>query len=342
MGYYSRLSKSFEGALRLPLTDSSKYILISDCHRGVGTSNDNFLKNQNLYFAALKHYYKMGYTYIELGDGDELWENRSMEQIIEAHSNVFWLLALFREQNRLYMLYGNHDMVKKDSRYISKSCSTYRCSLEDNGHGEITSLFPNMTFYSGIILEMIDSPCKHLSCNRTNNICLSHSNRSSTDEISTDKVPGDKVPGDKTPADKTPADIFLTHGHQTDLLNSGLWRLSRFLVRYLWKPLEHFGVLDPTSAAKNYTRKHKAEQRLAHWAKSENHILITGHTHRPALSEEDACYYNSGSCVHPRCITCLEIEHMKIRLVKWTLSTRPDMSLYVSREILSGPVSLFP
>ena len=69
MSYYSRLSKSFEGALRLPLTDRSKYILISDCHRGTGSSNDNFLKNQNLYFAALQHYYRMGYTYIELEIG---------------------------------------------------------------------------------------------------------------------------------------------------------------------------------------------------------------------------------------------------------------------------------
>ena len=44
MGYYSRISKSFEGALRLPLTERSKYVLISDCHRGIGNSNDNFLK----------------------------------------------------------------------------------------------------------------------------------------------------------------------------------------------------------------------------------------------------------------------------------------------------------
>lgn len=298
MSYYSRLTKSFEGALHLPLREYSKYVLISDCHRGTGTSNDNFLKNQNLYFAALQHYYKQGYTYIELGDGDELWENRSMEQITETHSNVFWLLTLFHRQNRLYMLYGNHDMVKKYTRYTSKSCSTYHCSLEDNGHGEQTSLFPNMPFYSGIILE--------------------------------------------TEHPSVPMNVYLTHGHQTDIFNSVLWRLSRFLVRYLWKPLEHFGILDPTSAAKNYTRKHKAEQRLHHWAESENHILITGHTHRPALSPEDSYYYNSGSCVHPRCITCLEIQHMTIRLVKWTLSTRPDMSLYVSREILSGPVPLFP
>lgn len=82
MSYYSRLNQSFEGALRLPLNYYTKYVLISDCHRGVGNSNDNFLKNQNLYFAALQHYYKMGFIYIELGDGDELWENRSMKQII--------------------------------------------------------------------------------------------------------------------------------------------------------------------------------------------------------------------------------------------------------------------
>lgn len=294
MGYYSRLTKSFEGALRLPLTDHSRYVLISDCHRGTGTSNDNFLKNQNLYFAALQFYYRMGYTYIELGDGDELWENRNMEQIIETHSNVFWLLSLFREQGRLYMLYGNHDMVKKHARYTQKNCSAYHCSYDIPSH-EKQPLFPNMTFHCGIILENTASPAHN---------------------------------------------IYLTHGHQSDLFNSSLWRFSRFLVRYLWKPLERFGVLDPTSAAKNYTRKHKTEQRLHHWAERENHILITGHTHRPTLNENDRYYYNSGSCVHPRCITCLEIEGKRIRLVKWTLATRPDMSLYVSREILAGPALL--
>lgn len=314
MGYYSRLSESFEGALRLPLTDRSKYVLISDCHRGTGTSNDNFLKNQNLYFAALQHYYQMGYTYIELGDGDELWENRSMEQIKETHSNVFWLLTLFREQERLYMLYGNHDMVKKNSRYTSRSCSSYRCCSEDKSYWEKQPLFPGMTFYSGIILE---------ACSQVIKLYYDRANKNARNTMKGNM--------------KLPKDIYLTHGHQTELFNSVLWRYSRFLVRYLWKPLERFGVLDPTSAAKNYTRKHKAEQRLHHWAEKENHVLITGHTHRPTLSVNDIYYYNSGSCVHPRCITCLEIEHMKISLVKWTINTRPDMTLYVAREVLSGP-----
>lgn len=296
MSYYSRLKKSFTGALRLPLNHSTRYVLVSDCHRGVGTSNDNFLKNQNLYSAALQHYYRSGFTYIELGDGDELWENRSMRHIIEAHSDIFQLLSRFHSQGRLYMLYGNHDMIKKDRHYTVKNCAAYPCCCGNNPHLDNQPLLPDIKFHSGIILE---------------NTCS-----------------------------ETAKDIYLTHGHQTDLFNSTLWRVSRFLVRYVWKPMEHFGVLDPTSAAKNYTRKEKTEQRLHHFAKKEELILITGHTHRPTLSEDDLSYCNSGSCVHPYSITCLEIECLRISLVKWVLETRPDMSLYVARKVLSGPVTL--
>ena len=296
MSCKSRLDQSFEGAPRLPLNRCSKYVLISDCHRGIGTTNDNFLKNQHLYFAALQYYYQAGYTYIELGDGDELWENRSLGQIIETHGNVFELLSRFQSQNRLYMLYGNHDIVKQSSRYTHKNCTAFPCGWGNNPHREQKPLLPNIQFYPGIILE---------------NDAFPHARN-----------------------------VYLTHGHQADFLNSALWPLSRFLVRYVWKPLERYGVLDPTSAAKNYTRKHKTELRLQRYALEKDITLITGHTHRPALSRDDPSYYNSGSCVHPRCITCLEIENMQICLVKWMMTVYPDMSLYVARKLLSGPVPL--
>ena len=73
MDYLKRISKVFEGAYEIPLYNDSKIVLMSDCHRGAGDWSDNFLKNQNIYFSALMNYYKEGYTYIELGDGDELW-----------------------------------------------------------------------------------------------------------------------------------------------------------------------------------------------------------------------------------------------------------------------------
>lgn len=284
MSYTSRLTRAFRNAPVLPLGPCSRYVLFSDCHRGNGTWGDNFLKNQNLYFTALKHYYAQGYTYIELGDGDELWENRRMSQIIEIHNNMFWLLSLFYRQGRLYLLYGNHDMEKKRPGYSNQVCATYFCTDSQCQQ----PLFPGLTFYEGIILEQ---------CNRKQR-------------------------------------LYLTHGHQADPLNSTFWKLSRFLVRYLWQPLEHFGMLDPTSAAKNYTHKDRVEQRLSDYAAKSGDILITGHTHRPRLSA-DAPYFNTGSCVHPRCITCLEIVGDKITLAKWACDTRKDNTLYVNREVLS-------
>lgn len=297
MSTFSRLDRAFQNAPILPLTNRSRYVLMSDCHRGIGTSSDNFLKNQHLYFAALEHYYRLGFTYIELGDGDELWENRSMKTIIDIHSNVFWLFKQFYQENRLYLLYGNHDIIKRKKGYPAKSCDTYFCTQSQ----QMQPLFPSLTFYEGIILT-------------------------------TDLLPGSR----------SHVSLYLTHGHQASLLNSTLWPLSRFLVRYIWRPLENLGILDPTSAAKNYHVKNKSETRLNQWAQDHRRILITGHTHRPILPEDPAYYYNTGSCVHPRCITCIEIERGLMTLVKWSMNARSDSTLYVAREIISGPVSLFP
>ena len=87
-----------------------------------------------------------------------------------------------------------------------------------------------------------------------------------------------------------PCQIFLTHGHQADILNDSFWRLSRFLVRYLWRPLELIGIRDPTSAAKNSERKSKVERRLASWSDKNNQMIITGHTHRPVFPKPEKYY----------------------------------------------------
>lgn len=285
MGYRKRLDKSFESAPVLPLCPNSHYVLFSDCHRGNGTHNDNFLKNQHLYFAALKYYYRQGFTYIELGDGDELWENRHIEQIKEIHGNVFWQLSLFERKKRLYMIYGNHDMVKQNLCYCRENYSTYFCTSTQ----QMEPLFTNIKFHAGIILRTTGSG----------------------------------------------SDIYLTHGHQASLLNSSLWKLGRFLVRYLWKPLEQIGVLDPTSAAKNYSIKDRTEQKLSTWAQENRHILITGHTHRPMLPPTPALYLNTGSCIHPRCITCIELTGREAVLVKWHMGTREDGAFYLERTVLA-------
>lgn len=299
-GCERRLDKSFRNAPVLPLYPHSRIVLISDCHRGVGNANDNFLKNRHLYFAALRYYYANRFIYIELGDGEELWENRSLAAIREIHSDVFWLLSLFQKENRLYMLYGNHDHVMKNNRE-----------------------FPH---HEGMVLKIC----------RTVPQGVARSDRNSRNA----GRPGNGVSGSVENSPRC-LELYLTHGHQADVLNSTLWKLSRFLVRYLWKPLEQMGVLDPTSAAKNYNHRQRSEKRLSAWAVKKNCYLITGHTHRPMLGDAGTRYFNTGSCVHPQCITCIEIEDGNISLVKWNVETRQDRSLFVAREVLAGPLSLF-
>ncbi len=125
MNSLKRLSRVFKSAERLPFDNSSKIILMSDCHRGDGSHADEFLKNENLYLSALNHYYNEGYTYIEIGDGDELWENKKLSDIIKAHPDVFQLLRKFYLEKRLHFIYGNHDMVKRNAKYAAENLYKY-------------------------------------------------------------------------------------------------------------------------------------------------------------------------------------------------------------------------
>lgn len=289
MKAHERISQAFEHPLRLPLNDHSRYILFSDCHRGCGNAGDNFMKNEFLYLAALHHYFQKNFTYLELGDGDELWENRSFRKIKDVHPQSFSTIAEYYQEGRMYAVYGNHDIVKRNPAYLRKNFRTWRCEQ----HRE-HALCPGITFYSGIILQ--DAHKKK--------------------------------------------DICLTHGHQADLLNSTLWPLSRFLVRYIWRPLEKLGIPDPTSAAKNNTRKEHSEKLLTDWAVKNNRLLITGHTHRPMIGTKEAPYCNTGSCVHPAGITGIEIQNRCITLVKWSIGTRDDLSLYAMREVLGETICI--
>ena len=281
MSYIKRLDHAFKNAPVLPLTPYTKYVFFSDYHRGIGNNNDNFLKNKNNYLAALQYYYRTGFCYIEVGDGDELWENHELSRIIEIHKDVFRLLSYFHEAGRLYMLYGNHDMVKKS----------------------LAPIFENFKFYEGIVLS----------------------------------------------SKELPLSLHVTHGHQADLFNSVFWRIAEFLVRYLWTPLEHLGFSDPTSAAKNNTKKEKIENRFISYAKSSGCLLLAGHTHRPMFGSTEIPYYNCGSCVHPGAITCIELNGFQISLVKWYDSTKPNgyfgniytryppaYPVYIAKEVLAS------
>jgi len=144
-----RFSRAYRSAKRIPFDDDSKFIIFSDCHRGDNSFADDFANNRNTYFHALSHYYKEGFTYCELGDGDELWENLEFESIFEAHMNVYMLMKKFYAEDRLHRVVGNHDFAFKNKRYIEKHLHSYF----DKITGQDVPLFPGIDFCEGLVLE---------------------------------------------------------------------------------------------------------------------------------------------------------------------------------------------
>jgi len=288
MSVASRLNEVFQSAQEIPFDDSSRLVFFSDCHRGDNSWADNFAKNQSLFFYALEHYFDEGFTYFELGDGDELFENTRFADIRYAHSHIFWRMREFYKAGRFHMVYGNHDRERADPKVVAKTLFTY----VDDRTGQVEPLFDGIQPQEGLILKHNPSGGK----------------------------------------------IFLVHGYEGDTINDQFWKLGRFLGRVVWRPLQLLGVDDPTSPAKNFRKRDTLEAEYEAWIKDKNQPMIFGHTHRPSFaSAGDPPYFNDGSCVHPRCITGIEIDRGQIQLVKWSLTTDKKGYLQVARDILAGP-----
>ncbi|MBC8391646.1 MAG: hypothetical protein H8E17_03635 [Deltaproteobacteria bacterium] len=118
--------------------------------------------------------------------------------------------------------------------------------------------------------------------------------------------------------------------------------------------MQRLGFKDPTRAANNPGRSNDIDQRLHDWAIHNEKgidVIIAGHTHRPvyenlSLTERrqldsgrgtaniqkkgpDPAYYNTGSCVHPRCITGIEItlgqdKRPEFTLIKWAFTAQAE------------------
>ncbi len=149
MSSKTRLDRAYQNAKVISFDNSSKFILFSDCHRGDNSIADDFANNRNIYFHALKHYFKEGYHYFELGDGDELWENLTFKSLFEAHKNVYLLLKNFHTNNRFHVIWGNHDMVYRNPAYVKKHLSSYFEPIS----GKDVELFKNIQYHEGIILK---------------------------------------------------------------------------------------------------------------------------------------------------------------------------------------------
>lgn len=283
----------------IDFNESSKIILFSDCHRGDNGWADDFALNKNLFHYALYYYNKNGYTYIEVGDGDELWEN-PFHKVWDAHLPIFELMQKYFDtnplNNRLHLIYGNHDRKKEDPGYIRNSLQALN-ETSPECSDPCRLFFEQIQYHEGLVL-------RHM---------------------------------------KTGSRILVIHGHQGDPLCDQFAWFSEFLVRFLWKYLQQIiGFKDPTSPANNRSKRMKINKNIRTWLeKNPGTAIIIGHTHEPYLAEAgEAPYFNTGSCVHPRHITGIEIVSDRISLVRWGISADKESRLYVKRETIGEPVQI--
>ena len=301
---------TLERIRRLTLTPGMKLVCMSDMHRGDGSGADDFAQNSLIYRCALEHYLESGFSYVELGDAEELWENDNFDQIYIAHTSVYELLAKFHDtdpaKTRYLKVWGNHDLYWQDNEAV------YR------------TLFPGIEVHEGIVLEMGANNGDEEGCGGA---------------------------------------ILLIHGHQADPKCSGeMAVVSKFFVHNFWPDLQRVGIKDPTRAALNPGLCNEVDKRLHEWANHNDQgiaAIIAGHTHRAvfenlSLTEQrymeskvrtdgikfkhqpDRSYFNTGSCVHPLCITGIEITVENgpcLRLVKWGQATEGN-ALTIQRTVL--------
>lgn len=98
---------------------TDKFIIFSDHHKGNKDHGDDFANNEPNYMAALEYYLINNFTYINLGDSEELWKY-SPEQVISKNINALRAEAKFQQLNRYHKTFGNHDITWKNKLDVNR------------------------------------------------------------------------------------------------------------------------------------------------------------------------------------------------------------------------------
>ncbi|MDR1695696.1 MAG: hypothetical protein LBR69_03590 [Endomicrobium sp.] len=277
---HKKLDRDFKHAKVITYGRKDKFVIMSDLHRGTADSADNFYKNRLIYKFAIKNYLKNDYDYIELGDADELWKNKNQKHIFDQYGDIFWTIKQFYARGKLHMVYGNHDIVKSNPKWLEKHYSDI-FSIDENSY---VPAFKGLKCYPSVILK---------------------------------------------PEDESLETFYLTHGHQSELTGDLFWRVSRFFIRHVWRPLESIGLKEPAGTAEKRLKMQREENTLIGYARQESKVLIAAHIHRPFIGKY---YNNSGSCISEGYIDALEIEDGKLSLVKWRTEVSEEGVIQIKRK----------
>jgi UDP-2,3-diacylglucosamine pyrophosphatase LpxH len=323
------------------LEAASRTIVFSDCHRGVGSAGDEFARNSMVYKFALEYYLREGFTLIELGDAEELWENSDFTQIYITHTSVYDLLAKFHDpdpaRTRYIKIWGNHDLDWQDDvaplRATFPGIEAYEAALLDAGGGGRVLLLHG---------HQADPVCYGWRA-RLARWGIRHLWRGLQDiNIGDPTTRAAENPGRCNKTDKAltelarevPAPEKMAPAKQN--CDGG---------KSVPANLAPFSMLHPTVVVAGHTHRPV----FAGLSLTERRLLeVGGGAGPPGIARKngpEAIYYNTGACVLPRSITGIEITaepdaggaiRPHFSLVKWSVQpASPDNpALVVARTLL--------
>jgi predicted phosphodiesterase len=92
--------------------DTGRFIIFYDQHKGTRDEADDFRLAEKNYTNALQYYFDNNFSFINLGDCEELWEN-TPDAVMKVNKAVLEKETVYLTQNRYYRIFGNHDLEWK-------------------------------------------------------------------------------------------------------------------------------------------------------------------------------------------------------------------------------------
>ncbi len=102
---------------------TSRYIIVSDMHKGDGRKSDDFRRNEYIYCHALQYYLDNDFGLVLAGDIEEGWENFSYKHINRMYKDTAFAIErrfVERGPDHYIRLFGNHDHDWKDQSKVKQ------------------------------------------------------------------------------------------------------------------------------------------------------------------------------------------------------------------------------
>jgi hypothetical protein len=120
---YNSTKKNNTRVCVLNVDAADKFIIFSDQHKGNRDYADDFSGNEFNYLKALEYYHRQNFSFINLGDSEEIWKYK-VEAVLPKNEKAFAAEAAF-QPNKYFKTFGNHDIIWKNKWDVERLLKNY-------------------------------------------------------------------------------------------------------------------------------------------------------------------------------------------------------------------------